>query len=86
VYPGPDVPDDEIEDWVRRTAITYHHQVGTCRMGSDADAVVDPLLRVRGLEGLSVIDASVIPTVPTGNTNAPAAMIGELGARLLLGR
>ena len=55
-------------------------------MGSDADAVVDPLLRVRGLEGLSVIDASVIPTVPTGNTNAPAAMIGELGARLLLGR
>lgn len=86
VYPGPDVPDDGIEDWVRRTAITYHHQVGTCRMGSDADAVVDPLLRVRGLEGLSVIDASVIPTVPTGNTNAPAAMIGELGARFLLGR
>ncbi|MDN3443013.1 GMC family oxidoreductase [Microbacterium sp. APC 3901] len=86
VYPGPDVPDDGVEDWVRRTAITYHHQVGTCRMGSDADAVVDPLLRVRGLEGLSVIDASVIPTVPTGNTNAPAAMIGELGARLLLAR
>lgn len=86
VYPGPDVPDDGIEDWVRRTAITYHHQVGTCRMGSDSDAVVDPLLRVRGLEGLSVIDASVIPTVPTGNTNAPAAMIGELGARLLLAR
>lgn len=86
VYPGPDVPDDGIEDWVRRTAITYHHQVGTCRMGSDTEAVVDPLLRVRGLEGLSVIDASVIPTVPTGNTNAPAAMIGELGARFLLGR
>lgn len=86
VYPGPDEPDDGIEDWVRRTAITYHHQVGTCRMGSDAEAVVDPLLRVRGLEGLSVIDASVIPVVPTGNTNAPAAMIGELGARFLLGR
>ncbi|MFJ4016010.1 GMC family oxidoreductase [Microbacterium sp. NPDC090014] len=86
VYPGPDVSDDGIDDWVRRTAITYHHQVGTCRMGSDAEAVVDPLLRVRGLEGLSVIDASVIPTVPTGNTNAPAAMIGELGARFLLGR
>lgn len=85
VYPGPDVSDDGIDDWVRRTAITYHHQVGTCRMGSDAEAVVDPLLRVRGLEGLSVIDASVIPTVPTGNTNAPAAMIGELGARFLLG-
>lgn len=86
VYPGPDVPEDGIEDWVRRTAITYHHQVGTCRMGSDAEAVVDPQLRVRGLAGLSVIDASVIPTVPTGNTNAPAAMIGELGARFLLGR
>jgi len=86
VYPGPDVSDDGIDDWVRRTAITYHHQVGTCRMGSDAESVVDPLLRVRGLEGLSVIDASVIPTVPTGNTNAPAAMIGELGARFLLGR
>lgn len=85
-YPGPEVSDAEVEDWVRRTAITYHHQVGTCRMGSDADAVVDPTLRVRGIEGLSVIDASVIPTVPTGNTNAPAAMIGERGAAFLLAR
>lgn len=85
VYPGPEVPDADVEDWVRRTAITYHHQVGTCRMGSDAAAVVDPTLRVRGIEGLSVIDASVIPTVPSGNTNAPAAMIGERGARFLLG-
>lgn len=84
VYPGPDVPDAGIEDWVRRTAITYHHQVGTCRMGSDAASVVDPQLRVRGIDGLRVIDASVMPTVPTGNTNAPAAMIGERGARLVL--
>lgn len=84
VYPGPAVSDDEVDDWVRRTAITYHHQVGTCRMGSDAAAVVDPELRVRGVEGLSVIDASVIPTIPTGNTNAPAAMIAERGARFLL--
>ncbi|WP_431073874.1 GMC family oxidoreductase [Microbacterium phyllosphaerae] len=83
-YPGPEVGDADIEDWVRRTAITYHHQVGTCRMGSDAEAVVDPTLRVRGVEGLSVIDASVIPTVPSGNTNAPAAMIGERGASFLL--
>lgn len=83
-YPGPEVGDAEIDDWVRRTAITYHHQVGTCRMGSDAEAVVDPTLRVRGVAGLSVIDASVIPTVPTGNTNAPAAMIGERGASFLL--
>ncbi|WP_334153067.1 GMC family oxidoreductase [Microbacterium sp.] len=84
VYPGPDVADAEVEDWVRRTAITYHHQVGTCRMGTDADAVVDPQLRVRGIRGLRVIDASVIPTVPSGNTNAPAAMIGERGARFVL--
>ncbi|PRB04394.1 oxidoreductase, partial [Microbacterium sp. MYb72] len=85
VYPGPEVADADVEDWVRRTAITYHHQVGTCRMGSDAGAVVDPQLRVRGIAGLSVIDASVMPTVPTGNTNAPAAMIAERGARFLLG-
>ncbi|MEV4774080.1 GMC family oxidoreductase [Microbacterium sp. LWH12-1.2] len=83
-YPGPDVPDTETEDWVRRTVITYHHQVGTCRMGSDAEAVADPQLRVRGVEGLWVIDASVMPRVPTGNTNAPAAMIAERGARFLL--
>ena len=84
VYPGPDVADDDVEEWVRRTAITYHHQVGTCRMGSDPESVVDPQLRVRGIEGLRVIDASVMPTVPTGNTNAPAAMIGERGARFIL--
>lgn len=83
-YPGPEVSDADVEDWVRRTAITYHHQVGTCRMGSDADAVVDPQLRVRGIEGLRVIDASIIPVIPTGNTNAPAAAIGELGARFVL--
>lgn len=84
IHPGPDVADADVEDWVRRTAITYHHQVGTCRMGTDADAVVDPQLRVRGVEGLRVIDASVMPAVPTGNTNAPAAMIAERGARFLL--
>lgn len=84
VYPGPDVADADVEDWVRRTAITYHHQVGTCRMGTDAESVVDPQLRVHGIRGLRVIDASVIPTVPTGNTNAPAAMIGERGAQFVL--
>ena len=83
-YPGPEVPDAEVEDWVRRTAITYHHQVGTCRMGSDPDAVVDPRLRVNGVAGLRVIDASVMPTITTGNTNAPAAVIGERGARFVL--
>jgi len=84
IYPGPDIDDDDIEDYVRRTAITYHHQVGTCRMGVDEAAVVDPRLRVRGIDGLRVIDASIMPRVTTGNTNAPAILIGELGARFLL--
>lgn len=83
IYPGADVSDADVEDWVRRTVITYHHQVGTCRMGTDADAVVDPQLRVHGVDGLWVIDASVMPRVTTGNTNAPAAMIGERGAQLV---
>ena len=84
IYPGPEVSDDELEEYVRATAITYHHQVGTCRMGVDAEAVVDPRLRVHGIDGLRVIDASIMPRITTGNTNAPAALIGELGARFLL--
>ncbi|MGN6203584.1 GMC family oxidoreductase [Humibacter sp.] len=84
VYPGPDVSDDEVEDYVRRTAITYHHQVGTCRMGVDAGAVVDPRLRVHGIARLRVTDASIMPRITTGNTNAPAVLIGEQGARFLL--
>jgi choline dehydrogenase len=70
---------------VRRTAITYHHQVGTCKMGVDELAVVDPTLRVRGVEGLMVADASIMPRVTTGNTNAPVIMIGEKAAEFLLG-
>jgi choline dehydrogenase len=62
---------------VRSTAITYHHQVGTCKMGIDADAVVDPELRVHGIDGLRVADASIMPAVTSGNTNAPSVMIGE---------
>jgi len=78
LYPGPDVRTAaEVRDYVRRTAITYHHQVGTCKMGVDPMAVVDPQLRVRGVEGLRVADASVMPKVTSGNTNAPAIMIGE---------
>jgi choline dehydrogenase len=78
LYPGPRVRTrEEVRDYVRRTAITYHHQVGTCRMGSDPDAVVDPELRVHGIEGLRVADASVMPEVISGNTNAPSVMIGE---------
>lgn len=86
VYPGPQAEDEEaLRDWVRRTAITYHHQVGTAKMGIDELAVVDPQLRVRGVEGLSVADASVMPQITTGNTNAPSVLIGEKAAEFLLG-
>ena len=85
LYPGPDVNDDAaLRDYVRRTAITYHHQVGTCRMGVDDASVVDPRLRLHGLDRLRVVDASVMPTVTSGNTNAPSVMIGERGAAFLL--
>jgi choline dehydrogenase len=78
LYPGPAAAsEDDLRRYAHDTAITYHHQVGTCKMGTDEAAVVDPLLRVRGVEGLRVADASVMPTVTTGNTNAPSVMIGE---------
>jgi len=80
LYPEPDV---DIPDYVRRTVITYHHQAGTCRMGVDDEAVVDPELRVHGVAGLRVVDASVMPTVPTGNTNAPTILIAEKAADLM---
>ena len=84
-YPGPSVSTaEDVRRYVRETAITYHHQVGTCRMGSDAAAVVSPRLRVHGIEGLRVADASVMPTVTTGNTNAPSIMIGERAAEFML--
>lgn len=87
LYPGSEVGDDELEQYVRDTAITYHHQVGTCKMGVDAMAVVDPHeLRVYGLAGLRVADASIMPMVPTGNTNAPSIMIGEKAAEAILAR
>lgn len=85
VYPGPSVGDgDDLVDYVRNTVATYHHQVGTCKMGVDDLAVVSPRLAVHGVDGLRVIDASVMPRVTTGNTNAPAVLIGELGAKFVL--
>jgi choline dehydrogenase len=84
-YPGPSVDTPAaVRTYARETAITYHHQVGTCKMGNDAAAVVDPRLRVHGVEGLRVADASIMPTVTTGNTNAPSIMIGERAADFLL--
>jgi choline dehydrogenase len=85
LYPGPGITSAaDVRTYVRNTGITYHHQVGTCRMGSDEHAVVDPELRVRGVEGLRVADASVMPVVTAGNTHAPTTMIGERAADLVL--
>ncbi len=78
--------DADIEAHIRATTQTIYHPVGTCRMGSDDGAVVDTELRVRGVEGLRVVDASVMPSVPRGNTNAPTIAIAERAADLIRGR
>ena len=84
LYPGAAVRSDaEIAAAIRVKAESIYHPVGTCRMGGDATAVVDPELRVRGVEGLRVIDASVMPRLVGGNTNAPTIMIAEKAAGLL---
>ncbi|UYM03668.1 GMC family oxidoreductase [Solicola gregarius] len=83
-FPATSEPsDDDLRELVRTQTQTLYHPVGTCAMGSGEDAVVDPELRVRGVEGLRVVDASVMPVVPRGNTNAPTIMIGERAADLL---
>ncbi len=76
--------DDEILEWVKGAAETTYHPVGTCKMGSDAMAVVDAQLRVHGVAGLRVADASIMPTLTSGNTNAPSIMIGEKAADMVL--
>ena len=89
ISPGTPVnSDEEIDAWIRRSAETIYHPVGTCRMGvaGDAMAVVDGDLRVQGIAGLRVIDASVMPTLVGGNTNAPTIMIAERASDLILGR
>jgi choline dehydrogenase len=83
--PGPDCRSDEaLMDFLRTRGGIAYHPVGTCKMGSDAHAVVDERLRVRGLQGLRVIDASIMPTLDSGNTYAPTVMIGEQGAEMVL--
>ena len=85
VLPGAQVSSDaEFEATIRRNGISNLHPVGTCRMGADAEAVCDPRLRVNGVLGLRVVDASVMPSVPAGNTNAPTIMIAEKAADMML--
>ena len=84
--PGADYPDrPALAKELPNRATTVYHPVGTCRMGADERAVVDPSLRVRGIDGLRVADASIMPSITGGNTNAPAMMIGEHAAALMLG-
>jgi choline dehydrogenase len=78
--------DDDIIAFGRARALAVWHPVGTCKMGSDDLAVVDPELRVRGIEALRVVDASIMPTVPRGNTNAPTIAVAERAADLIRGR
>ena len=85
--PGWDVPDEDYDallDWARNTATTIYHPTGTCKMGHDPMAVVDDRLRVHGISGLRVADASIMPVIVSGNTNAPTIMIGEKASDMVL--
>ena len=75
---------DATLNWARNTAVTIYHPTGTCKMGSDPMAAVDHRLRVHGLQGLRVADASIMPVITSGNTNAPSIMIGEKVSDMIL--
>lgn len=84
IYPGPSVKtDDQLEDYARSAVLSYHHQNGTCKMGIDKMSVVEPQLRVKGIKGLRVVDASIFPYVMAGNTNAPVIMVAEKAADMI---
>jgi choline dehydrogenase-like flavoprotein len=78
--------DDEIDAWIRKVAITAHHPAGTCAMGGSADSVLDPQLRVRGIDGLRVVDASAMPDMVSAHINACVLMMAEKAADLIRGR
>src|ERR1700741_4318629 len=83
--PGPHIQSDaEIGEWVKRVVTTMWHPVGTCRMGQDERAVVDARLRVRGVDGLRVIDASIMPNITSGNTNAPTQALARYATAMLV--
>ncbi len=87
VAPGADTQSDtQFDQYIRETGYTVHHPVGSCRMGSDTGAVVDPQLRLNGIANLRIADASVMPSIIGGNTNAPCVMIGERAADFVLGK
>ena len=84
VAPAKRMSREDTVTFIRRSCSSYDHPVGTCAMGSGREAVVDAELRVRGVEDLRIADASVMPTIPSANTQAPAVMIGEFASRLLV--
>ena len=83
--PGPSVAGDaDLAEFVRRTGVSNHHPSSSCAMGTGPNSVVDPRLRVHGIAGLRIADASIMPRVVAGNTNAPSIMIGEKAAAMIL--
>jgi choline dehydrogenase len=85
-FPGPNVKTvADLEAYARQYGRTSYHPVGTCRMGGDAASVVDPQLRVRGVDSLRICDSSIMPRVVSSNTNAPTIMIAEKASKIILG-